>query len=87
MLSTRPKTNHLFNFYHRYGGAINEADRSPATLVKQNILKRLSKIVTRYFSLVELFKVRDIGLEAIKVLEANYPEVIRKAFIINGKFH
>jgi len=32
-------------------------------------------------------QVRDIGLEAIKVLEANYPEVIRKVFIINGKFH
>ncbi|EFX85496.1 hypothetical protein DAPPUDRAFT_300430 [Daphnia pulex] len=27
---------------------------------------------------------RDIGLEAIKVLEANYPEVIRKVFIINA---
>ena len=33
-----------------------------------------------------LNKVRDIGVETIKILEANYPEDLRKTVVINGKY-
>jgi len=33
-----------------------------------------------------LYEVRDIGLETVKLLEANYPEDLRKTIIINGKY-
>jgi len=31
-------------------------------------------------------KVREVGIEGIKISEANYPENLRKTIIINGKF-
>ena len=31
------------------------------------------------------FKVREIGLETVRMLEANYPENLSKVIIINGR--
>ena len=30
-------------------------------------------------------KVRDIGIETVKILEANYPEDLSKVIVINGR--
>lgn len=31
-------------------------------------------------------KVREVGIEGIKISEANYPENLRKTIIINGEY-
>ena len=38
--------------------------------------------ISMYLGKIE---VRDVGVETIKILEANYPESLRRVFIINGK--
>ena len=39
----------------------------------------------RFFTYFGTILVRDFGVEAIKMSEANYPESLRRVFIINGK--
>lgn len=39
-----------------------------------------------YLSLMLGIAVVDVGLESIRITEANYPEGVRRVFLINGKF-